>query len=199
MKILSCDLETTGLDPMGDCWITGSFAVLDFETLEVERELDLQSRPTNWSQEAFNVHKIREEIAMNFPERKESLKRLVEFVPKEDFVFLCHAKPDNFNKATKTASYYHFDFAFLKMDFVYNWDMFIFYQLFSDDRVISTYTIGKQLVNDGKLGLSSLKLNLICDHFGIKFSHHNARSDRIAMEQVLRRFRELERSNSSLI
>lgn len=195
MKIISCDLETTGLNPYQDNWITGSFAILDPETLQVEDEIELKSRPTKWSREAFLIHKIPEASAMNFPERIKTLRELIAFLPKnEDLFFLCHAKPRQPN-----GTFFHFDFAFLKMDFHYVLDLSVFYHYFSDERVISTYTIGKRLVKQGKIGIKSMSLSSLSDYFSIKLNHHNAKSDRIAMEEIYRKFKSIENAREGLI
>jgi len=194
MKILSCDLETTGLNPSQDDWITGSFGILDFETLETLAELELTSRPYKWSEEAFKIHRIRKGLAMKFPPRKETLERLIEFIPKEPFYFLCHSRP--YNKE----GFYHFDFAFLKMDFHYHFEEFdYFHQFFRDDMNLSTDTIAVDLRKRGFPIPKSTSLDSLSEHFSIKLNHHNAKSDRIAMERILRRLRELERNRTSLI
>ena len=43
---------------------------------------------------------------MKFPERKETLRQLIDFIPKESFHFLCHCRPE------QRDGFYHFDFAF---------------------------------------------------------------------------------------
>jgi len=194
MKILSCDLETTGFNPSQDDWITGSFGILDFETLETIDEIELTSRPANWSEDAFEIHKIRKAVAMNFPERKETLDRLMQFIPKEPFYFLNHARPHH-----KGGAFYHFDFAFLKMDFFYNHDRIEFYKYLKDDLVISTDTMAVDLRKKGFHIPKSTSLSSLSETFSIKLDHHNARSDRKAMEEILRRLRELGKIGPSLI
>lgn len=181
--ILSCDLETTGLRPMLNDWITGSFAVLDSRTLQVIRELDLESRPTVWNDEASAIHGITKSRAMTFPDREESLRKLIDFLPPfRSFWFLCHARPEN------ETGFFHYDFAMIKADFFFTLSSFEFWKHFSDQDVISTYSIAKELIKSGHLpsdlgkGLSSLS-----EFFGITLDHHDARSDRIAMEAIFRR------------
>lgn len=181
--ILSVDLETTGLRPMMNDWITGSFAVLDSSTLQVIREIDLESRPEVWNDEAQAVHGISRSRAMSFPERIESLNRLTAFLPpSRSFWFLCHARPNN------ETGFFHYDFAMIKADFFFQSSIFEFRKFFNDQDVISTYSIAKDMIQEGLLpkdlskGLSSLSA-----FFGIALDHHDARSDRIAMEEILRR------------
>jgi len=186
--LVSCDLETTGLIPMRSDWITGSFAVLDSRTLQVIREIDLKSRPTVWSDQAMAIHGITHSEAMTFPERDKSLQDLIDFLPgPRTFDFLCHARPDN------EKGFFHYDFAMIKSDFFYQRSIFDFRRYFNDQDVVSTYSIAKEMIKDGllpkdlKKGLASL-----CQFFEIELKHHDARSDRIAMEAILRRLMDLK-------
>ena len=187
-------METTGLRPSSDAWITGSFGILDFDTLETIDELELESRPHNWNEEAFAIHKIRRSKAMKFPPRAETLDRLLEWIPDEPLYFLNHAKPQQ-----RFGEFYHFDFAFLKMDFLYHHDIYKFRKVLDPGRIISTYTVGKYLQKEGVLGVDRMRLSDLATYFKIELNHHNAKSDRLAMENILRRFRELEKTRSSLI
>jgi DNA polymerase III alpha subunit (gram-positive type) len=186
--ILSCDLETTGLVPMINDWISGSFAVLDSQSLEIIREIDLESRPEIWREDAVAIHGIPFSRAMKFPDRKETLQILIDFLPPpRSFDFLCHARPEN------EKGFFHYDFAMIKADFFCQLSIFEFRKFFNDQDVISTYSIAKELQTEGllpkdlKKGLSSLS-----EFFDIPLRHHDARSDRIAMEQILRRLMRLK-------
>jgi DNA polymerase III alpha subunit (gram-positive type) len=181
--IVACDLETTGLIPMMNDWITGSFSVLNPRTLQVIREIDLESRPETWREEAVAIHGIPRSRAMSFPDRKETLQKLIEFLPPPgSFLFLCHARPE------VEGRFFHYDFAMLKSDFFFQLSIFEFRKFFNDRDVISTYTIAKEMIKDGllpkdlKKGLSSLSA-----FFEITIKHHDAQSDRKAMEEILRR------------
>ena len=181
--IISCDLETTGLDMHGACWITGSFGKLDPQTLETIDELELESRPYHWDEEARRIHRISIHTANKFPKRRESLDRLIEFVPKNrKFAFLCHASKSSFNQETKIHVKAHFDLAMIKMDFDFQGRYFDFYKIFDENKIISTVTIARDLK------LESAKLDNLCNSFNIKLDHHNCRSDRLACEELLRRF-----------
>lgn len=191
MKILSVDLESTGLDPFNNSWITGSLGILDFDTLETLDELELESRPTDWSHEAFLIHGIRRQKAMAFPPRIKALEKLIEFVPKEPFYFLCHAKPWH-----KDGSFYHFDYAFLKSDFVKYLDIHTFWRYFDDKLVMSTQTIAVDLRKRKLLKIDSTKLDVLCRSFNIDLDHHNAKSDRVAMELLLGELRDVEKART---
>lgn len=181
--IISCDLETTGLDVHGACWITGSFGKLHPETLETIDELELKSRPYHWDEEARRIHRISKKTADNFPERPESLQKLIDWLPKDrKFAFLCHASESSFNDVTKTHIHAHFDFAMIKMDFAFQDKYFDFYKYFDEKKIISTVTIARALK------MQSAKLKNLADHFSIELDHHNAKSDRLACEEIFRRF-----------
>lgn len=182
--IISCDLETTGLDMnLGACWITGSFGKLDPKTLQTIDELELKSRPFHWDEEARKIHRISIHTAREFPPRDETLDRLIEFLPKNrKFAFLCHASDSTFNVKTKQKIHAHFDLAMIKADYIFQDRYFDFYKHFDEKKIISTVTIARAL------GMESAKLNNLCKHFNIELDHHNAKSDRLACEELLRRF-----------
>lgn len=181
--IISCDLETTGLDVHGACWITGSFGKLDPVTLETMDELELTSRPYHWSEEARRIHRFSRHTANEFSPRRESLDKLIEWLPKDrKFAFLCHASESVFDIESKQKINAHFDFAMIKGDFAYQERYFDFYKYFDEKKIISTVTIARSLK------LESAKLNNLCLQFNIELDHHNAKSDRLACEELLRRF-----------
>ena len=182
--IVSCDLETTSLDVHSGDWIVGSFGLLDLKSLVTVSELELTSRPRTWSKEAEEIHGITLEEAQKFPKRSQSMGVLLDWLPDaNDFVFCCHAR-------TQTEiGFLHFDFAFIKMDFflLYN-SLCEFYNHMKDEFVISTQNIGKDLKKRKLLDVESMKLDVLSAYFKIKLLHHNAESDRKAMEQILREF-----------
>lgn len=200
--ILSCDLETTGVNPSYNDWITGSFGLLRFDTLELVREIDLESRPLRWHEEAFETHKIRKEVAMNFPARKEALHKLIEFLPPpRSFLFLCHAntiskesaREYKENSVYNSPAFSHFDFACLKMDFFQEFSIFDFRKYFNDRDVFSTWTYANNLI-DRKILPRDLDVSLegLCDFFRIPYGKHKARADRISMELIYQHLRRLD-------
>lgn len=193
--ILTCDLETNGLNPF-DQWLTGSFGLLDFKTLKTIKELEVESRPSSYNEDAYEIHFIREDLAMSFQDREKAISQIIEFIPDnvEDFVFLCHANTNNFG------SYYHFDFACLKADFELTLcHSNMFEQYFK--HVYSTHTIARQLRKEKlipkkmKLGLKELYLHF----YGEDFNHHEAKADRLAMEKLLRTFNGLQDNQLNFI
>lgn len=191
--ILTCDLETNGLNPL-DQWLTGSFGLLDFHTLKTIKELEVESKPDTFSEDAYEIHFINEQTAMNFQSRDKAIIEILNFIPhKEDFVFLCHANVNNFG------SYYHFDYAVLKSDFDSVIGINFFEIMFK--YVHSTHTIARNLQREGLLPKGLKKgLKDLCLYFGIDITnHHNAKFDRLLMEQLLRIFNELEPEQLSFI
>ena len=175
--LLSCDLETSNIDPFTGDWIHGSFALLTYPGLITVKEIEIFSRPNCWSDESFQVHGIRRDKAEKFQSREDALNELINFLPKERFHFLCHANPNNYGE------HYHFDYAFLKMDFMNTYNVFLFWSYFSDELVLSTHTLMKK----SGIKLPNYRLNTIADHFGIPLDHHNATSDRKACEKIYRK------------
>lgn len=193
--ILTCDLETNGVSPH-DQWLEGSFGLLDFNSLDLIKEVDIGSKPQFWNREAYEIHGIREEVAFGFQDRTSAILQLNDFLPpKEEFIFLCHANVGLFGK------YYHFDFAVLKSDYEMTFDSrFEFEKYYNMENVTSTHTMAKRLQKSGLLP-KELKKNLeaLCKFFDIPYGKHNARLDRISMEMLLRKLNELEPQQLSLI
>ena len=175
--IISCDLETTGLDIHSACWITGSFGKICPKTFKTIDELELTSRPYHWDEEARKIHRFSFATANEFDDRQESLNRLIEWLPKNRrFAFLCHASESSFG------IHAHFDLAIIKADFLFQDRYFDFYKIFDDKKIISTVTIARAL------NMESAKLKNLADYFKIELDHHNASSDRRACEEIFRRF-----------
>ena len=187
--IVTCDLETTGVDVMRCCWITGSFGLLDAKTLETIDELELTSRPNHWDEEARYIHRISKQTADKFPERSESLERLLNFLPpKGTFAFACHASASHKSSTQNWQKVFaHFDFAILKWDFVCQDRWFDFHKYFSDELVISSTEICRQHFGVDK----KLNLKESCEQLGIPMvgEHHNAKDDRLACESILRKYK----------
>ena len=187
--IVTCDLETTGVDVHGCSWITGSFGGLETSTLNTIRELELESKPFHWDEEARYIHRISKRRALTFPDRKISLNRLIDFLPpKEDFHFCCHASSSH-----KSANlswqrvYHHFDMAMIRMDFLHQDRHFEFYKYFDLDSIISTTTICREYYKHDKKFL----LTDSCKALGIPMvgQHHNAKADRLGCESILRKYK----------
>jgi len=187
--ILSCDFETTGTDTMRCCWITGSFGLLDAKTLETIDELELESRPNHWDEEARYIHRISKRTAEKFPRREESLEKLLNFLPpKGTFAFACHASSSHKSANLNWKKVFvHFDFAILKWDFVCQERWFDFYKYFDDTKIISTIDICREHFKlDKKLNLEEMSKAL---GMPMKGTHHNAKDDRIACENILRKYK----------
>ena len=186
-----CDLETTGTDVHLVDWITGSFSKIDKRTFKTLSELDLKSRPSNhWCEDARRTHRIPYHEAIEYPERKESLQKLIDWLPpRGTFAFVCHANPNPFingNDFKMGKHFCHFDLGVLKWDFALQDRIFDFYRLFDEQKVISTRKIALEFFGQDK----ALNLAEICANLGIKMdgSHHDARADRLACEKILRKY-----------
>jgi DNA polymerase-3 subunit epsilon len=172
-RMIFGDIETTGLDPLRNEILTGSF--ISSNGQEKLKEIDLKFRPRfpkKWSIEAEAVHKISLDEAMTFPRHEESMDELMGFINGHSS-FVCHALP-LFGQ--------HFDWAFIK---VAAFDMGYWYNLqksIREDRVNSTITLAKK-----KITLPDYKLNTLCKHFGIELDHHNAKSDVNACFEIYRK------------
>lgn len=183
IPIVSCDLETTGTDVNGgDCWITGSFGILDPYTLQTVKELEVRSRPYIWKEEARRIHRISRHTAAEFPPREEALAQIINFIPKNrEFYFLCHARFQSFDKLAKQSIHAHFDLAFIKEDFTHQKRRYDFFKHFDESRAISTHTMARDI------GLKARTLEDLCSFFGVEYGEHRAKGDRLSLEEVFRR------------
>lgn len=189
--ILSCDLETTGLNPHDACWITGSFGILDAKTFQKVDEIELKSRPYHWDESARLVHGISKRTADQFPPREEALQALIDFIPKNrNFAFLCHASDSQFMESINQRVDFHFDFAMIKSDFWFQDRYFDFFDYFDHYKIISTVTLARAMK------MESAKLNNLAKYFKIELNHHDAKSDRLACEEIFKRLMNDENSFS---
>lgn len=185
--LITNDFESTGTDVMRCDWITGSFGkirISDFQTLD---ELEVKSRPNHWDEDARKIHRISRQTAAEYPERSESLQKVIDFLPpRSKFAFVCHANPTPFNQNIRQRVNTHFDLALLKWDFLTQERYFDFHKYFDESKVISTQFIAREYFGLAK----ELNLEQVCEKLGIKMigNHHDARADRLASEQILRRF-----------
>lgn len=175
------DVETTGLKASESEVLTAAWIVTDYETLAVKENQFFRFRPSfpkNWSKEAEAIHGISLEQAMEFPERKAQVEKMVAWLntyangfPQ---AFICHAY--------KMKSYFDWDHLFL-MAFDHGlqgeWR-----KLFNERLIESTDTFARSLMNSGQLQVPNCKLNTLAEHFKIPLIHHDAKSDTVACFKI---------------
>lgn len=177
------DLETTGLDAMRNEILTASLSVVDYNTLEEIDSIDLKFRPEvlqHWSKEAEAIHGISLPMALSFPEKAESTRKLLEFLSKhrKDGVqpMVCHAL--NFKGG-------YFDTNYLAQHFFRTKDDLLYFFRRVCGITESTIDYAKALG-----GFENYKLGTLCKHYSISLDHHDARSDRMACQALYKIFRE---------
>ncbi len=192
-EIVFCDLETTGLDVYGSEILTGHFIACDYSTLGKRRELSLKFRPNKWDDQAENsvkIHGITHTEAMKFPDKSESLSRLLMWTSPRS-VLCCHANINTMLGAIL------FDVALLKTQCLYSGLLWRFNKLFPFVNE-STHTFAREAKNRGFINPQGFRLNELAEYFKITLKHHDARSDCAAAESIYRKLRSIELSHSIL-
>jgi len=179
-----CDHETTGFNYWKNEILTTSFGLYNYSTLELLDEIELQFKPSNLRNfGGEEVHGISVSEAITFPEKRESTKKLLDFIEQVDSdhnAFCCHA-PYVYGT--------YFDWAFM---FVHFCKYGLEYRLRKKINKLESTTIYlRKLRDEGKIDFDKPKLNEICEMFGIELKHHDAKSDRLACLEIYKKARSL--------
>ena len=187
-----CDVETTGFSPVKNDIIQLAGIVVDLESHETKSEFNEFCRPItpdSWGEGAERVHKISKQRAYGFQHpRKMGIKFL------------------HFIKPYKTDDNLPLQFIFHAMG-KFDWDFFrntfrkvkllnSIYKVFDDNHFESTITMANQYRS--VTGLNSAKLNVLADHFNIKFNHHEALSDVYATFEIWKIFKKMQHKQLDL-
>lgn len=170
--IYFCDHETTGFDYWKNEIITTSISRHDYDSLELDDELELTFKPRNLKYfGGSEVHGFSISDTLEFDDKVESTNKLINFIDtKENHnVFCCHAL-ERFNT--------FFDWAFLFVHMVkFKREYFLRLKL---NKLESTISYFKHLQKNGYVSAENFKLNTLCKQFNIELDHHDAKSDRVA-------------------
>lgn len=184
MKFTVLDFETTGLGPLDEI-ITGHFDTFDREGNTID-ELNIKLKPTRWSTQAEEIHKIPKQLAMQFPDRTPVLREVAKYIKKHrDTVFICHANHQNLRKDPKGKvignSTGYFDWEMLRCNFFHVSDdaYWYFNKLVCDIDVVSTHTIAKNVIS-----LQKYRLPDLAGYYGLSFNHHNCKEDALVTKKV---------------
>jgi hypothetical protein len=195
-KAFFCDIETTGLISTESEVVTAAFIVADYDSLKVEGAKLFKFRPefpAKWSKEAEAVHKITLQEALTFNEKKTELLKMIDWL--NGFgsgAFICHAFKGNgsvFNGKRQDKGYFDWNHLFL-MAFD-NGLQSEWRKIFNENLIESTDTIGRLLKDKGRIKVDSMKLNTLCEAFGIPLEHHCAKSDVEACYKIYKNFKGL--------
>ena len=173
------DFETTDKIPVGAEILTGYFLTLD-KNFKVIDDLYIEAKPDLYKWESFYIHEISKEQAMNFPEKKEALRKITQYIIKHiDDYFVCHA-----NAMVYGVNGY-FDWQVLRKEFLFYSDeaYFFFSKKFRNIKLMSTHTMAKNVLCQSKNDLATL-----CKQFNIKLDHHDCVSDTKATAELFKIF-----------
>lgn len=177
MKIF-IDFETTGISVYNSEIITGYFLRED------GLDYFFKSKVNKWSYEAQEVHKITEQEASTFPEKKQAIIDLIKWLPNE-FEFVCYSNPNTQD------GFINFDFALLHEAVQTELDLSSFNMPYKAT-VKSVYTMIKDSYKNGlfnpirgKSGRFSFKqTDVYTALFDTSYDAHDARSDVLAMKRI---------------
>lgn len=166
------------------------YAILADLNLNVIDEKNFNFKPTKTNLEKYKdaekIHGISWEMAISFPDKREELQNLYNFVGKEN-MFICHANQKNNST---------FDFAFIYMESIFNGFENLFYSHFGT-KAFSTHTIANKYADIFNLpksdkGRYQLTLNKLCEFFNIDLNHHDAKSDCHACFELYKKMKNLK-------
>lgn len=204
-ELLFIDIEGTSVNPHYAEILTIS-ASRKSQDLELIDEIELCLKPDTWgihADEAQEIHGISKRRAMRFPNKLKGLNQLMDWISIGS-TMVCHASPNT------EFGFQHYDRAILFMACIYENMEHEFLRKIRN--VESTLTIAKRLDKEGIIDIpkitkvnvngvsrtfKSFSLDNLCNYYNIKLNHHEARSDRIACEQLYGIFREEKRRFSN--
>lgn len=178
------DFETTDLSPFGAEIITACFIRTD-EQGEVLSQNNYRLKP--YFPESFGgteIHGITKEQAMEFPDRKEVLAKMMQEFSGE-VMPVCFANPNN------KSGVYLYDFAIIKAELArWYYETYLkFCRLFPANKQINVHQMFKDAYQKGKINKikrnkknqPSYSLDSLAYAFDIPLEHHNAESDTMAL------------------
>jgi len=169
------DFEATTKEPATAEILTGYFRTVDPHSKKMIDELKVFMKPRRWVQESYEFHKITEERAATFTDKKVMMREIFRYFTKhQDSLFICHA---NYMVFGITG---YFDWQLLKSECLYMDVLHHFNKLFGSIELFSTHTMAK----DRKLPIKNFKLGTIADHYSYEFLAHDCVEDVGATEHI---------------
>lgn len=190
------DLETTGFDSWRNEILTLSIGALDYHSLEEIDSLELNFKPKNlsfWGKGAEEKHGISISEALYFEDKVSSTNKLINFLEKHSKkgpqILVCHAF-DMFSRNN------FFDVSMLRVHMVklnletrFNRAIRFFE---------STDSYFREASRNGYVKTPDYKLPTLCQIYNIKLNHHEAKSDRVACQELYKIARRLDESSRTL-
>ena len=176
------DIETTGLDTFRNEILTLSISAVRIETLEELDSAEFSFKPEYkqfWSDEAEKIHGISWEESLAFPDKLTEWKKVLAFMMNycsAPQIMVCHA--------LWMGKYFDSNFIDCQLDLL----GLLFEKRKYVKGTISTISMAKDCVKMGLISTNSFKLNVLCDIYGIGLNHHDAKSDRMACQELFKIF-----------
>jgi DNA polymerase III epsilon subunit-like protein len=175
------DVETTGTDYWRNEIITLSISFCDEELNECDSAL-FRFRPKYkdfWEEGAEAAHGIAWDEAANFPDAEIEWKSFLSFIGYHGnrSPLVCHAKWFG----------HYFDHAFINAQLSLR-NLLFEKRKYISEKTISTISMAETLRREGLVASGSLALNVLCEQFKINLNHHDAESDRLACQELFKKF-----------
>lgn len=178
-KFFYFDTETTGLESdKHDIIQLSGLIVVDGK---IEENFNFKVKPffmINCDDKALKINGVTKEQLEGYPKPQSIYKQLISTM--EPYV----NRYDNADKFFPVGYNVKFDVGFLETFFKRNNDMY--YGSWFNRYTIDPFEMVKYMYAIGKLDLPNLKLETVCNHFGIKIKAHDAMSDIIATRELFK-------------
>ena len=200
------DLETTGFDYWRNEILTWSMSAVDYSSLEVLDEIELNFKPHNlnhWGHEAEKIHKITVSQALYFEDKLPSTTKALEFIEKHSQgaqILVCHAfdRYRNGNLFDANMIRWHME----KMGMRHR-----YYRSIRFHESTSTYFLEAKkkgyYTPESILSMESeeksVSLKTLCNRYKIPLNHHDAKSDREACYQLYKIARSFGEKDKNII
>lgn len=190
MEKIFCDFESTGTNPYTAEVITGFFLKEDGDSY------DFKSQVISWSDEASQIHKITYEEMLSYPEKKDAMDGLVNWLPGV-FEMVVYANPQ-----TKLG-YLLYDVVLLKMNLMNYYNVDKESQLPFTILGTSVHTLARAchnlglfepIKNESTNRYSFSQQNVYRALFDSYYNAHNAKSDVLAMKRIYDRLNHIKKT-----
>lgn len=201
-KIMVCDIESTHKVVCCAEIITIAFIKCDLKLNVIEKR-SWKMAPKFWDSthdaSSIEAHKIPREVAMMYPDKKETLREIFKWFGLEQYIFAGHFNRDQFGMKVS------FDYALLKQEF---FDQspeayFRFGRIFPRQFICSTHTLADLAQKNGLINIPleikdgnkkasrDMSLKGVCKAVGVPLDstqHHGAEYDTDRTYEVLKKF-----------
>lgn len=185
------DTETTGIDPYNSEIIEAYFELYQ-EGVKVDSYY-LKTQVDNWSQEAAEIHGIKENDMISYPKKLQAYTKLLTWLP-TNFRFITYANKKTFYGCI------NFDVALLMNELdLLGYSTHYMHANYKIQNALSVHDLVKDMKK--KIGIKgSLSQSNVYDHlFNEAYNAHNAQDDVHALVRIHKKLIELSNDDNSIL